>query len=890
MHEESFTPCDSCGTNPAEVEVLLTNDGMTGERASLCQRCFATQFADTGLGLLEGLISSFFSGPITTTSTTAGPVSHPEPDEQTSRIIVEAMALAASSRSALADTHHLLAAVLRSEAGRAALARSGVDAAKQRVLGERLSEIMNFDAEMAAGVSVVTDLTPNAKSTYRRAQQLAATQRAGRMTSEHLIQSLLAYEVGVAARLLRAAGYSPSRPASPFSALGGTDRAARRRVANTRTLNQFGRDLTAEAAEGKIDPVIGRGAEIEQTIETLARRRKNNVALIGEPGVGKTAIVEGLALRIVNNEVPEALRDRRIVALDLSSMVAGAQYRGQFEQRLKAAIEEVISSEGQVILFIDELHTLVGAGAAEGAMDAANILKPLLARGELNCIGATTLDEYRKHIEKDGALSRRFRAVTISEPSVDETIDILRGLKAGYEAHHKTFITDEALVAAARLSDRYISDHFLPDKAVDLIDEASAKVRMTSVAPTGEVANLRAQLDRVEFEKEQARTAENFQRAAELKQRAEALRGRLLELEERELPDNRVLRVTDSEIAAIVARRTGIPVGHMLQADAVKLLALEDRLSENLIGQTEAVELVSDAVRHSRTGLADPTKPVASFMFLGPTGVGKTELTKQLAKQLFGTEDAVVRVDMSEFMEKHSVSRLIGAPPGYVGFDEGGQLTEAVRRRPYSIVLLDEIEKAHPDVFNILLQVMDDGRLTDNTGRVVDFRHCIIIMTSNLGAGAAKRPLGFAADRSDTATAREHMLRALKAAVRPEFLNRLDEIVIFRSLSEPECQRIVHMIVDEIGERLAKTHDGATLEVSDSVIAQLSADGFDAELGARPLRRHLRRTLEKALDTAILCGDVQPGCQVRATLDADGAVQIRCQVSQSSRTADSVAA
>ena len=608
------------------------------------------------------------------------------------------------------------------------------------------------------------------------------------------------------------------------------------KTAKQSPLDEFGHDLTAAAGEGKIDPVIGRSDEIAQTIEILARRRKNNAVLIGEAGVGKTAIAEGLALRIHQDDVPDALKGARIFSLDLSGMVAGAQYRGQFEQRLKKALEAAV--ESKTVLFIDELHTILGAGNQEGAMDAANILKPLLARGELKVIGATTLAEYRK-IERDSALARRFSPVTVEEPSIEDTITILQGLRGAYETHHGVMIDDSALEAAARLSDRYITEYHLPDKAIDLIDQAAAKLRLNSSGVT------RADLD-------QAIADEDFEKAAWLKKR---------------LDEHGPVEVTETQIATVVAARTGIPVGELIEGELERLNELEQDLHERVIGQDEAIEVVADTIRRARVGLSEGDRPLGSFLFLGPTGVGKTELVKALAERLFATEKALVRIDMSEFRAPHTVARLIGSPPGYVGYGEGGQLTELVRRRPYSVILLDEIEKAHPDVWNVLLQVMDDGRLTDGEGRTVDFTNAVIVMTSNLGAGQAKRSIGFTAQQP--AAEAERMTAAAKDAFAPEFINRIDEIVTFAPLTPGQVEEIAGLMVARVAERL-HAERGIELSVSQAYVAELAREGFDAAYGARPLQRHIRRTLEKTLTRAILSGEIADGGSVH--VDADGQI------------------
>jgi ATP-dependent Clp protease ATP-binding subunit ClpB len=687
------------------------------------------------------------------------------------------------------------------------------------------------------------------------------------------------------------------------------------------SLEKYGRDLTQFAREGRLDPVIGRDEEIRRTIQILSRRTKNNPVLIGEPGVGKTAIAEGLAQRIVTGDVPESLKDRKLIALDMGALIAGAKYRGEFEERLKAVLKEVTESQGNIILFIDEIHTVVGAGASQGAMDAGNLLKPMLARGELRCIGATTLDEYRKYIEKDAALERRFQQVYVDQPTVEDTISILRGLRERYEVHHGVKISDSALVAAAMLSTRYISDRFLPDKAIDLVDEAAAKLKMeitskpesldeadrkilqlemerlslqkeTDVASRdrleklekeladlkeeqstlnaqwqgekdkiGKIQTLKEEIDRVNLEVQQAERDYDLNRAAELKYgKLTDLNRQLQEAETRlaeaQTSGKSLLReeVTESDIAEIISKWTGIPISKLVESEMQKLLQLEDELHQRVIGQQEAVTAVADAIQRSRAGLADPNRPVASFIFLGPTGVGKTELAKALAAYLFDTEEAMVRIDMSEYMEKHAVSRLIGAPPGYVGYDEGGQLTEAIRRRPYAVILFDEIEKAHPDVFNIFLQILDDGRVTDAQGHTVDFKNCIIIMTSNIGS---QYILDVAGDEDRYSEMRSRVVEAMRSQFRPEFLNRVDEFIIFHSLQKSELQNIVKLQTLRLAGRLSDRK--MALKLSDSAIAFLAEVGYDPVYGARPLKRAIQRELETQLAKAILRGDFHDG-------------------------------
>jgi ATP-dependent Clp protease ATP-binding subunit ClpC len=653
---------------------------------------------------------------------------------------------------------------------------------------------------------------------------------------------------------------------------GGGRRGRRTPTPATSALDEFGTDLTAEAAVGRIDPVIGREEEIEQTVEILARRRKNNAVLIGEPGVGKTAIVEGLALRIHESDVPDTLRGARIVALDLAGMIAGAQFRGQFEQRFKAVLKE--AADQNVILFVDELHTILGAGNAEGAMDAANMLKPLLARGELRLIGATTLSEYRS-IERDGALARRFSAVTVDEPSVEDTVAILRGLRGAYEEHHHALIDDTALEAAARLSDRYVTEYQLPDKAIDLIDQAAARVRLRAGNGPEAIERMRERLEEARAHKQAAVDAEAYERASELKEEIEWLQGRIDDFEASDAAGPAL--VGETEVAHVVAARTGIPVGELVAGELERLQHLEAELHERVIGQETAVEAVADTVRRARVGLSEGNRPLGSFLFLGPTGVGKTELVKALSERLFASEKALVRIDMSEYREPHTVARLIGSPPGYVGYGEGGQLTEPVRRRPYSVVLLDEVEKAHPEVWNVLLQVMDDGRLTDGEGRTVDFTNTVLVMTSNLGAGKAKRGLGFTAGEPEADG--ERMLAAAKQAFLPEFVNRIDEIVTFRALTPEQVETIAGLVVERISARLYAER-GIELEVAPELVTRLARDGFDEQFGARPLNRHVRRTLEKELTRAILAGELPDGCHARAELAGDGTVALAVRVAE----------
>ncbi len=722
------------------------------------------------------------------------------------------------------------------------------------------------------------DFTPRAKKAMEMAVAEAAVMQHGYVGTEHILIAVLRDESSVAVRLIASLGARPdelmrdigkaigANPAQTASeGIRGGASSASKGPGKTPTLDQFGRDLTAMAREGKLDPVIGRGKEIERVIQILSRRTKNNPCLIGEPGVGKTAIAEGLAQKITADEVPELLRGKRVVTLDLTGMVAGTKYRGDFEERIKNAIDEVIR-EKNVILFIDEIHTIIGAGAAEGAVDAANILKPSLARGELQVIGATTLDEYRKYIEKDAALERRFQPVTVGEPTAEEAILILRGLRDKYEAHHKVKITDEALEAAVTLSTRYISDRYLPDKAIDLVDEAASRVRLKAFTAPPDLKKLEEEVKRLSEEKKAAVNEQDFERAAHLRDEEKELAQKLEEQRGHWQEKNAGItgEVSAADIAEIVSSWTGVPVVQLTEAEGQRLLRMEEILHERIVGQDEAVTAVAKAIRRGRVGLKDPRRPIGSFIFLGPTGVGKTELCKALAEAMFGDENAMIRLDMSEYMEKHTVSRLVGSPPGYVGYDEGGQLTEKIRRKPYSVVLFDEIEKAHPDVFNMLLQILEDGILTDAQGRRVDFKNTVIIMTSNVGARmiTEHRKLGFAvATQKDAAEnqkqIREDVLGELKKTFRPEFLNRVDDIIVFQQLSEEDIRRIARRMLQSLDKRLEDM--GMTLEVSDDAVAEIAKEGFDPVYGARPLRRAIQSRIEDVLAEQLLEGRFRSG-------------------------------
>ena len=789
-------------------------------------------------------------------------------------------------------TEHILLGTVKEESSVSSLLEK-LDVTYERVCDEieELVGMGDFNFSEAFGY------TPRTKRVLEMSREEAAKLQQNYVGVEHILLALLLEREGVANRILRdigvdtqqlyqrmmaattealkRRGQQPGDASQEGSSSGSANPSAGQESAPT--LMQYGRDLTAAARAGELDPVIGRSEEIERIIQILSRRTKNNPVLIGEPGVGKSAVAEGLAQKIAEGNVPELLRGKRIVSLDLAGMLAGAKYRGEFEERMKNVMDE-LKRDRSIILFIDELHTLIGAGAAEGAIDAANILKPALARGEIQCIGATTIDEYRKHIEKDAALERRFQPVQVGEPTKDEAVAILKGLRDRYEAHHKVRITDEAIEAAVQLSDRYITDRYLPDKAIDLIDEAASRVRIRSYTTPPDMKELEAKIQQLNKEKEEAIAHQNFERAAQIRDEERAIRADM-EAQRKAWEDRRSTaqrQVGAEEVAQIVASWTHIPVTQLTQDESDRLLHLEETLHQRVVGQDEAVSAVSRAIRRARAGLKDVHRPIGSFLFLGPTGVGKTELCKALAEAMFGDESALVRIDMSEYMEKFSVSRMIGSPPGYVGHDEGGQLTEAVRRKPYSVVLFDEIEKAHPDVFNILLQVLEDGRLTDSTGRTVDFRNTICVMTSNVGAADVEknsRALGFSSTGKGEMSARsyermkESMLEELKRTFRPEFLNRVDELIVFHPLDEENILRIAGLMVGSVAQRLKER--GIALSWDDNVLQYLAKEGFDPTYGARPLRRAIQRMVEDDLSEEILSGRIKLGDTVRMGLAED---------------------
>ena len=779
-------------------------------------------------------------------------------------------------------TEHVLIGLIKVKNGVAAKALNELGLSAETII-EDVEEHIGRGNKKASSVY----MTPRVKHVLELAVEVANHMNHNYVGTEHILLGLLSDGGGVAVGILRNHNIRANDIVDTIrTILGSSDSTShsgedRKDNSSLGELADFSTDLNESAKQGKIDPVIGRDKEIARVIQILSRRTKNNPVLIGEPGVGKTAIAEGLAQRIVNGNVPEILRNKRIISLSISSMLAGAKYRGEFEERLKKAIDEV-QKHDDMIIFIDEIHTLVGAGATEGAMDAANILKPALARGEFQVIGATTLDEYKKHIEKDAALERRFQPVLVGEPSEEDALEILKGLRDRYEAFHKAKITDEALEAAVSLSSRYITDRFLPDKAIDVVDEAASKVRMKVFSAAPDVKALETQLADVKKEKEAAVTAQEFEKAAEMRDEEKRIEKEINDKKKaaKENSDAKLV-VTDEDIASVVAQWTGIPVSKIAQEESESLLHLEEELHKRVIGQDEAVVAVSKAVRRARAGLKDPKRPIGSFLFLGPTGVGKTELARALAVALFGDETAMIRLDMSEYMEKHTVSRLVGAPPGYVGYEEGGQLTDAVRRKPYSVILLDEVEKAHADFFNILLQVLDDGRLTDSQGRTVDFRNTVIIMTSNLGAKALRKDspeLGFlAAKKADSNTedtngvnfkeAKKSVMDSVKRHFRPEFLNRIDEMIVFHALTSNDLKQIVTILMDTVVKRLGDM--GLSLEISPAAMDMLVKEGSDFSMGARPLKRAIQRLIEDPISDLILQGNAPEGATIKADVEAE---------------------
>lgn len=778
-------------------------------------------------------------------------------------------------------TEHILYGLTEEENGVASKVLENQNINSENVLDE-IENLIGRDEERT-----ITSLgfTPRTKRVLENAFLEARKLDSDYIGTEHILIGIMREADSIAVRILLDLGINPQKLYNEIvkvleedEDINSSDNSQNRKTGSfnsTPTLNQYGTDLTKSASLGKLDPVIGRKNEIERVIQILSRRTKNNPCLIGEPGVGKTAVVEGLAEKIVQGDVPEILKDKRVVTIDLSSMIAGAKYRGDFEERIKKALNEV-KKAGDVILFIDEIHTIVGAGSAEGAIDAANILKPLLARGEIQLIGATTLNEYRKYIEKDSALERRFSPVTVNEPTHEETVEILKGIRDKYEAHHNIKITDEAINAAVELSSRYINDRFLPDKAIDLIDEASSKIRLSSLEEPDSLKEMEDKIEKMNQEKEAAVKVQKFEKAAKIRDEVNKLKEEL-EAERNKWKNKKtkaIPKLTEEDIAKVIASWTGIPIAKITQDENKKLKNLDKELHKRVIGQNEAVDAVAKAIRRSRVGLKNPNRPIGSFLFLGPTGVGKTELSKALAENLFGTEDAIIRVDMSEFMEPHSVAKLIGAPPGYVGFDDGGQLTEKIRRKPYSVILFDEIEKAHPDVMNMLLQILEDGRLTDSQGRTVNFKNTVIIMTSNIGARliTEKKSLGFT-NSAEEDEAKEYedikknVMAELKKQLRPEFINRIDDIIVFHKLNDEEINSIIDLLLKNVEQRLVE--QGLNIKIDKSVKELIAKKGVDKEFGARPLRRAIQNIVEDKLAEEILDGNIKPGLEAKLVAKDD---------------------
>ena len=891
--------CEECHVNEANFTVSV----VTGEETvirHLCADCMSRMNSDLVKGNVRSLLSTvlnairataedenrkeFFSMPIFGRFT-----------QRAQQTLMLAQRIAAELQQPYVGTEHFLLALLKTNA-------SVPDAVSDRMSYDSVVAELREHLEMTNATDESRgpriELSPRAKKTLENSVLESHKLGQNYVTVEHLWLALLGNDDGVAGGLLRKAGVDLSGAREQLLRQmrenAGNEEAPRRipgfppfatargRNGNENQkseLEKYSRDLTAAAEKNELDPVIGRETEIQRIIQILIRRTKNNPVLIGEPGVGKSAVAEGLAQRIIQGNVPELLAGKRVMSLDIGSMVAGTKYRGEFEERLKNVMDE-LHKAGNVLLFIDEIHTIIGAGATEGSLDAANILKPALSRGEIQCIGATTLDEYRKHIEKDAALERRFQPVVVGEPTAEETLSILYGLRDRYEAHHKVRITDEALAAAVKLSDRYIPDRYLPDKAIDLMDEAASRVRIQACTAPPDVREQEKRLEAVVIEKKEAISHQDFEKAAALRDQERNLNR---EIEEKRAEWNRAQStardtVTEEDIAQVVSQWTGIPVSRMTEQEAQRLVRLEETLHQRLIGQEEAVSAVARAIRRARAGLKDPKRPIGSFIFLGPTGVGKTELCRALGEAMFGDEDSVIRLDMSEYMEKHTVSRLVGSPPGYVGYEEGGQLTEAVRRKPYSVVLLDEVEKAHPDVFNMLLQILEDGRLTDNTGRVVSFKNTILVMTSNAGAHVigSGRAMGFGASQKtetrDYEAMKESVMKEVKELFRPEFINRVDEQIVFHSLTEEEIRRITELMLKQVADRLREQE--ILLTWDSKVTDKLAKEGYDPKFGARPLRRLIQRTVEDTMSEELLQGHVQLGQEIRLTVKKDQIVPV----------------
>ena len=885
--------CEECHANEANFTVSVVAGEETTVR-HLCADCMSRMNADLMKGGMNKLINTVLSA----IQATGGGENRKEFSmpifgrftQKAQQTLALAQRIAADLQQPYVGTEHILLALLKGNASvpKAVSERMSFESVTEE-LKKEIAALNDPESDKTAGTRI--ELSPRAKKTLENSMMESRKLGQNYVTVEHLWLALLGNDDGVAGALLRRAGVDLSAAREELLRQmrenAGNEDSLRRipgmlPFAQVRSrqggngqdekslLDRYSRDLTAAAEKNELDPVIGREKEIQRIIQILIRRTKNNPVLIGEPGVGKSAVAEGLAQRITQGNVPELLRGKRVLSLDLGSLVAGTKYRGEFEERLKNMMDE-LHKAGNVLLFIDEIHTIIGAGGSEGSLDAANILKPALSRGEIQCIGATTLDEYRKHIEKDAALERRFQPVNVGEPTTEETLSILYGLRDRYEAHHKVRITDEALAAAVKLSERYIPDRFLPDKAIDLMDEAASRVRIQACTAPPDVREQEKRLEAVQIEKREAVSHQDFEKAAALRDQERNLNR---EIEEKRAEWTRSQTnardvVTEEDIAQVVSQWTGIPVSRMTEQEAQRLIRLEETLHRRLIGQEEAVSAVARAIRRARAGLKDPKRPIGSFIFLGPTGVGKTELCRALGEAMFGDEDAVIRLDMSEFMEKHTVSRMMGSPPGYVGYEEGGELTEAVRRKPYSVVLLDEIEKAHPDVFNILLQILEDGRLTDNTGRTVSFKNTIVVMTSNAGAQlTAGRSMGFGSAQRDEVrdyeAMKESVMKEVKELFRPEFINRVDELIVFHALTEDEICRITEMMLKQVAGRLEEQE--IRLLWDESVTKKLAEDGYDPKFGARPLRRLIQRTVEDTLSEELLQGRISLGQEVRLTV------------------------
>ena len=797
--------------------------------------------------------------------------------EQAQEALAASQQIATQFQHSQWDVEHILLALLVQEEGLVGKILTELGASVDAVRGEVEATLQKTPKVTYETTQIYA--TPRVAQLIKRADDKANDFKDEFISTEHLLLAIVEEEKGEAARILKGFGIDREKALQALQKLRGGHRVTDARAESKyRSLAKYGRDLTEMAGQGKLDPVIGRDEEIKRVMQILTRRTKNNPVIVGDAGVGKTAIAEGLAQKIVADDVPDSLKGRKVVALDMGALVAGSKFRGEFEERLKAVMDEIRQAQGEIILFIDEIHTVVGAGAAEGAIDASNMLKPALAHGELQCVGATTLDEYRKFIEKDKALERRLQPVFIGEPSVEATIEMLEGLRPRYEAHHKIKIDDGALEAAARLSQRYISDRYLPDKAIDLIDEAASKLRIDTESAPPEVKSLEQRLKQLVNEEEAALQRQDYEHAAQLKSERLRLEDEYNQAKTKWLQEEKINGVVDEEdIAQLISKWTGIPISQMREGEAEKLLHMEERIHERLVNQDEAVTAICEAIRRSRAGLKDPRRPIGSFIFLGPTGVGKTELARTLARFLFDDENAMVRLDMSEYQERHTVSRLIGAPPGYIGYEEGGQLTEAVRRRPYRLILLDEVEKAHPEVFNSLLQILDDGRLTDGHGRTVDFKNTVVIMTSNVGVEFIKRDMtiGFAARKDEAKTQKqaydtmkEKILAEMKKTFRPEFINRIDEIIVFHQLTEEQLRSIVDLLVKDLQGRLADRK--LNIELSDEAKSWLVKEGYDPLYGARPLRRAIERYVENPLSAKLLRGEFSQGDTVMVDLGDEG--------------------